>query len=172
MVDYVASKGANVTSEVVHEFRDHGLEGYQPFAWHFRITAQEYLDWPASYYTGALDKTDLGIVFGTSFQGINFTQLKKNFSTKTLPWYFLNRLDRKSYTHNKDFQAASFSGNVESRLGTDRKYTLKQDGNLLMENDDVFIPAQWLDGKNIIAYSANGYKNKTWTLPEDRKSVV
>src|SRR5690606_32399175 len=136
MFSYVASKGANMTSEFVHEFRDFGFQGYQHFAWHFRVTAQEYLDWPASYYCGGLDKTELGKLFGTSFH-LNMGDIKANFCTKTLPWYFLNRLERTGYQKNSDFQMATFSGGVESRLDKAGNYSLTQDGRTLITNGDV-----------------------------------
>ncbi|WP_262245169.1 fasciclin domain-containing protein [Parapedobacter soli] len=170
MFAYVASKGANVTSEFVHEFRDFGFQGYQHFAWHFRITAQEYLDWPASYYCGGLDKTELGRLFGTSFH-LNMGNIKANFCTKTLPWYFLNRLERLAYQKNSDFQTAIFSEGVESRLDKAGNYSLTQDGRALMINGDVFVPAQWINSQAIIAYSTAGYTSKTWELPDEWKGV-
>jgi len=170
MFKYIATKGADVTSEFVHEFRDHGFEGYQPFAWHFRITAQEYLDWPASYYTGALDKTDLGKLFGTSFH-LNGGAIKQNFYKNTAVWYFLNRFKRLSYEKNQAFQCVRFSEDVESRLTRSGDYTLKQKDALWVDKDDVFIPALWINERSIVAYSAEGYQNRTWRLPETWKGV-
>lgn len=169
---YFASKGVNVTSEFVRDFRDCAFEGYQPFAWHFRISAQEYLNWPASLYCGGWDKTDLGKIFGTSMHlPRNLDEFNHRFCTATLPWYFLNRLERISYSADDERQAAYFSDGVVSCLDKDGNYTLKQKDRLMVENDDVFVPALWAKEKTIIAYSRNGYKKKTWELPDDWSGV-
>lgn len=169
---YFASKGVNVTSEFVRDFRDCAFEGYQPFAWHFRISAQEYLDWPASLYCGGWDKTDLGKIFGTSMHmPRNLNEFNQRFCTATLPWYYLNRLERKSYYADDERQAAYFSGDVVSSLDKDGNYALKQGNRLMIENDDVFVPALWMKEKSIIAYSGKGYKKRTWELPDDWKAV-
>jgi len=170
---YFASKGVNVTSEFVRDFRDCAFEGYQPFAWHFRITAQEYLDWPASLYCGGWDKTDLGRIFGTSMnmpRNLN-EDFNRRFCTATLPWYYLNRLERKSYTATDTYQAAHFSNDVVSRLDKEGRYTLMQGNRLMIENENVFVPALWIEGKAIIAYSADGYQKRTWELPADWAGV-
>ena len=168
---YFASKGVNITSEFVRDFRDSAFEGYQPFAWHFRISAQEYLDWPASLYCGGLDKTDLGRVFGTSMQGARKSDFNHQFCTKTLPWFYLNRLERKSYTATETYQEAVFADNVVSKLEKNGRYTLMQGNRLMIENENVFVPAPWIEGKAIIAYSADGYTRKTWELPDDWANV-
>jgi len=169
---YFASKGVNVTSEFVRDFRDSAFEGYQPFAWHFRISAQEYLDWPASLYCGGWDKTDLGRIFGTSMHlPNNLNDFNRLFCTATLPWYYLNRLERKSYTATDTYQAAYFSENVVSKLEHNGRYTLMQGNRLMIENENVFVPALWIEGKAIIAYSTDGYNKKTWELPADWDKV-
>ena len=168
---YFASKGANITSEFVRDFRDSAFEGYQPLAWHFRISAQEYLDWPASYYCGGQDKTDLGRVFGTNIPVGNLNNFNRNFCAWTVPCYFLNRLERKSYTVTDTYQEARFANDVVSRLDNDGHYTLKQGDRLMMENENVFVPALWMEGKAIIAYSTDGYEEKTWDLPPDWSGV-
>jgi hypothetical protein len=34
-----------------------------------------------------------------------------------------------------------------------------------IDGDDVFMPVLWRDEPTMIAYSRNGYTNKTWKLP-------
>ena len=41
----------------------------------------------------------------------------------------------------------------------------------LVENTDVLIPALWMGAGRLLAYSKNGYANKSWTLPENWKDV-
>ena len=42
---------------------------------------------------------------------------------------------------------------------------------VLRENDDLWVPALWSEQKEIIAYSKDGYDNKTWRLPDAWKDV-
>ena len=37
---------------------------------------------------------------------------------------------------------------------------------MLREDDNLFVPALW-HKQEIIAYSRNGYENKSWQLPDD-----
>ena len=87
------------------------------------------------------------------------------FCTKTAVWYYLNRLERQYIVVNKSSKSVQFSNNVSTSI-SDGKFTLKQGDITLVENDDVFIPALWLQKPSIIAYSKNGVQNKSWTLPE------
>ena len=41
----------------------------------------------------------------------------------------------------------------------------------LVANTDVLIPALWIGNNHLLAYSKNGYVNKSWTLPEDWKKT-
>ena len=169
---YFSSKGVNVTSEFVHDFRDSAFEGYQPYAWTSRFSAQEYLDWPASLYCGGSDRTELGRIFcGTSNAGGSKPNFNRGFCLNTLPWYYVNRLERKSYTATDTWQSVTFSDHVVSKLEKNGRYTLMQDNRLMIENENVFVPALWIEGKAIIAYSTDGYNKRTWELPADWSGV-
>ena len=89
----------------------------------------------------------------------------KSFATRTLPWYFLNRHLRNKF--NGD--TALFSNNIEVTFSN--KTIIKQNGYILADGNDVFIPALWKSGLEIIAYSENGYKNRLWKLPEPWNQV-
>ncbi|MBK6283849.1 MAG: hypothetical protein IPF54_15435 [Draconibacterium sp.] len=71
---------------------------------------------------------------------------------------------------NEDNKMVQFSNNVSTSL-VNGNFMLKQGSVSLVENDDVFIPAVWIKKPSIIAYSKNGYQNKTWTLPESWGNV-
>ena len=42
---------------------------------------------------------------------------------------------------------------------------LAKDGIVLAENGDIFVPAVWLNDQSLVAFSENGYSNRTWTIP-------
>ena len=54
--------------------------------------------------------------------------------------------------------------------------TVKQGDTLLRQGNDVFFPVVWRqDGREIMAYSQDGYQNRTWKLPKgwsDVKAVM
>ncbi|MBN2775453.1 MAG: hypothetical protein JXR31_14455, partial [Prolixibacteraceae bacterium] len=89
----------------------------------------------------------------------NLPGVIKEFTTRTLPWYFLNRKLRVSFDGN----TARFTDNITTTYPG--KYTVKIGENFLQEGSDVFIPAVWKSHREIIAYSELGYKNRTWNLP-------
>ena len=37
--------------------------------------------------------------------------------------------------------------------------------NIIVENDNLLIPALWIGDHVMIAYSKKGYKNRLWELP-------
>ena len=63
-----------------------------------------------------------------------------------------------------------FSDGVESVLDNG-KLTITKGDFLLVEDGDIFVPALWMEGKAIVAYSENGYRSKTWQLPDSWKSA-
>ena len=83
------------------------------------------------------------------------------FATHTLPWYFLNRKLRMSFDGN----TATFTGDVTTSYPGKRVIKIGED--FVQNGDDVFVPAQWRPNKELIAYSAAGYTNRIWRLPED-----
>ena len=175
---YWNTKGVDVTSEGMRFLRISAFEGLQPASWWFSPSAEEYMAWPASYYCGGSTTDPSGLLFGKSMHGEDLirkdhetlTDFLKQFCTQTLPWYYLNRLDRQIYTDNKTYREVAFSEGVVSYLDEKDNY-IKQNGRVLLHNGDVFIPALWMDEKAIIAYSTKGYSDKKWQLPSEWKDV-
>ncbi|HVU83566.1 MAG TPA: endo-alpha-N-acetylgalactosaminidase family protein, partial [Puia sp.] len=174
---YWAAKGIDVTSETVDVLRASSFAGYQPMAWWFSGGLKNYLSWPAEFYCGGRDKSDWGKLFGTSMHGEAIvkndfkalTGFKEEFCLRTAVWYYLNRLKR-IYVIDGDIKVVQFSGNVRSTLSKDR-YKITQDSATLLENDDVLIPALWINERSLIAYSKAGYQNKELILPPGWESV-
>lgn len=109
---YWETKGVDVTSEFVSAYRLFSFEGFQPAAWHINLSAEQYMLWPASYYCGGVDSGEFGKLFGSSMHGEDIflkdpEQLDgflHQFCTRTLPWYYLNRLKRLEYNKNEAWQ--------------------------------------------------------------------
>ena len=175
---YWASKGIDVTSEGVDFLRATSFEGYQPMAWWYGGGLRYYLKWPASFYSGGQDNSDWGKLFGTSMHGEDIVRndyehlsgFKEAFCLKTVIWYYLNRLDRLYVVNTKDYKTVGFSSDVKTFL-SGGQYKLTNGARILAENDDIFMPALWINIKSIIAYSRYGYESKTWTLPGDWSGV-
>ncbi len=89
----------------------------------------------------------------------------KSFATRTLPWYFLNRLLRNSFNGDTAF----FSDNVITTYPG--KPVIRKDGELLQEGSDVFAPALWKTHPEIIAYSETGYHSREWKFPGSWNAV-
>jgi hypothetical protein len=87
------------------------------------------------------------------------------FCRTTLPWYYLSRLDRLKI----EGDAVLYSGGVIAKTEDGKKIIRKGDF-LLRENDDLFVPALW-NPKEIVAYSRQGYTDRSWRLPEEWTSV-
>ncbi|TXK74155.1 DUF1349 domain-containing protein [Paenibacillus sp. N3.4] len=167
IIRYWRSKGIDVTAEFDSNYRINPLIGLQPMAWHYGMNRE--MEIPASLYVGGdggnprFGETMLGQDIVAS-DPTNLSGFLEQFSTKTLPWYYLNRLNRIS----DNGSTVTFSNNVLSS----NPVSITQNGNTLRTNNDVFIPALWRSSKEIIAWSTNGYTNTAWTLPSDWSGVA
>jgi len=174
---YWKDRGVDVTSEMVYR-PDHFI-GLQPMAWNFQFTLREYMDIPASLFCGGTDSGEGGRLFGTSMTAEGrvredperMTGLLEDFCLQTLPWYYLNRHDRLRLLLTPEMSEATFSDGLVVRLYRDNRYLVEHRGRLLREGDDVCAPALWCRDKELIAFSADGYKRKTWKLPPDWQQV-
>ena len=178
ILKYWAVKGVDVTSEGATFLRSDSFDGYQPCAWWVDWPVKKYMEWPASYYTGGTERRPTGKLFGTSMHGedivkrdkIGLTGFKKEFCTSTVVWYYLNRLNREYLILNKNSMQAHFAESVVTKL-YDNNFTLRQKSNLMVENNDLLMPALWMPEDHMIAYSENGYELKAWSLPENFRNI-
>lgn len=53
-----------------------------------------------------------------------------------------------------------------STMWKDDYLHVSKNGNVLADRGDVFIPALWLGSGSVVAYSEDGYSERSWTLPE------
>ena len=173
---YWASKGVDVTSEGTNFLRLWSFEGLQPAAWWFSPSVEVYMKWPASYYCGGASNDATGLLFGKSMHGEDLIRkdpqqlsgFLRQFCIQTLPWYYLNRLQRVVYNQTNNYREVQFSDRVTTRL-EGREYTIRQESDTMLHNGDVFMPALWMTDPSIVAYSTDGYEHKKWRLPADWK---
>ena len=167
IIRYFRERGIDFTAEFDKSYRSDPLIGLQPFAWHVRFQTEEQLQIPASLYVGG-DGGDPR--FGTSMLGESIMKqdpgrlagFLRDFALNTLPWYFLNRLERLS----DEAGVVSFTEQVTSS-NIDNYRIIRQGDRLLRDGDDVLFPALWNEeAAEWIAYSKQGYKGKEWKLPD------
>jgi hypothetical protein len=83
-----------------------------------------------------------------------------------LPYYILSQYDRLAMVDDVLY----YSGGIVA--GTfDGTNQIKKGDYILVEDDDVFVETIWRE-KEIIAYSKNGYHQKTWKMPSDWQGIT
>jgi hypothetical protein len=184
---YFRDRNMDVTSEFAGDFRLDPLVGLQPMAWWFVETPREYLARPASLYTGGVgasrddhSKISLGgQLFGSSMHGEeiigkdprNLPDFLRQFCLQTVPWYFLNRHKRLRIEMTAEASTAYFAGDIQSRVDPGGRIEITDHGRRLRDGDDILMPAGWLSGRALIAYSADGFQAKKWALPAEWRDV-
>lgn len=95
-----------------------------------------------------------------------FDRFKETFCLSYAQWYFLNCFDRELLLKggNGSFKAV-FADNVCSVL-KDGVITIWKDDAILADGGDELLPAMWLDGKVMVAFSRDGYNSREWKLPK------
>ena len=181
---YWRDKGVDVTSENVYDGRyGEGCIGLQPMAWHINpihggwkyslenpeIKEEMWMEIPASLCCGGVDEIDLstGGLFGSSMYGetiVDVSDFIKPFCLQTLPWYFVNRFERLRLLKDGQVKTLYLSYGVVSRVENGYR-TIRHGNRLLVDGEDVFVPALWRSGREIIAYSSRGYRRRKWELP-------
>lgn len=174
---YWRAKGFDVTGEGI--FWAHppgeGFTGLQPMSWWYPDDAAYQLGTPEMLSArGRTSRKDDGdFRFGSSMQGEEiFLKDKDNlpgfmaqFCRTTLPWYYLSRLSRVGMAGDTLFYSEGVRAGVENGHRIIRKGSF-----ILRDNDDFFVPALW-QGKQIMAYSENGYEKRRWLLPAEWKGI-
>jgi len=177
IIKYFDSKGIDVTTEGVPQGKLLGIfDGYQTMGWWFK-GEDLYLKYTANQICGGCDHySDWGKLFGTNLNAEQifmkghgsdtFAEFKMKFCTMTLIFNYLNRFDRLYRVEGENYKAVQFSNGVHTELFNGR-FILRKGKTILVEDNDVCIPAQWLgENKNLILYSEKGYKKRTWKLPD------
>jgi len=171
---YWRDRGFDVTGEGTgwaHPPGEHFI-GLQAMSWWYSWNPMEIPE-----CLGARGRTERGgdgdFRFGSSMHGEEIWQRDKEtmpgflgmFCRTTLPWSYLSRLERVKFEH----EALFYSDGVVARKESGKRIIRKGDF-VLRADDDLFVPAQW-NKKEIIAYSKQGYTNKSWQLPDDWRKI-
>ncbi len=184
---YWRDQGVDVTSEFMFRMRaGEGFIGLQPMAWVLNyagnvwespeVCEQAWMDIPASLYCGGLDKLELatGQLFGTSMMGEDLADaddFREPFCLQTLPWYYLNRHERRRLVHEAGgTRTLELSDGLVSEFRAGRR-TLRHRGRVLVDGADVCVPALWRPHRELIAFSRDGYAARAWDLPPDWAGV-
>ena len=171
---YWRDRGIDVTGEGTgwaHPPGEHFV-GLQPMSWWYSWNPMEIPE-----CLGARGRTDRDgdgdFRFGSSMHGEEIWKRDKEnmpgflgmFCRTTLPWYYLGRLERQKFENDALYYSDGVVAHVESG-----KRIIRKGDFVLREDDDLFVPALW-HSHEIIAYSAKGYENKNWRLPENWRGV-
>jgi hypothetical protein len=185
---YFRDHNIDVTGEFKGDYRTDwpSLVGLQPMSWWFSESVDEYMQRPASLITGGEGVDDLhrkislgGKLFGSSMHGEdevthdpqNLSGFLGEFCLHTVPWYYLNKHERLSVQIAPEMSTASFAGDVTSRVSATGRISITEHGRLLRDGEDILMPASWRTDRSLIAYSADGYKERSWELPLDWKTL-
>jgi hypothetical protein len=174
---YWRDRGFDVTGEGI--FWAHpageGFTGLQAMSWWYPGDSGYQMQVPECLM--ARGRTDRGgdgdFRFGSSMHGEEIWQRDKDnmpgflgmFCRTTLPWYYLSRLERTRFENGVLYYSDGVVAGTETGKNIIRKGEF-----VLRENDDLFVPALWNE-KEIIAYSREGYEDKSWQLPADWRGV-
>ncbi len=184
---YWRKQGIDITTE----YFDFELIGRLPMVYHLNLSEESRIKYPASVICGGGDGCnqrrakspsgwahlpEAGCLYeeawGVSIDhdlggGRNATRgIVGKLCTRTLPWYFLNRHKALSYEDGADVYRVTFEGGVESAVRkADRHLTIRDNGRVLVDGGDLFMPALWTKAGEWFVYSKAG-GTRAWPLPE------
>jgi len=146
--------------------------------WTSNMTMQECIDIPPSLYSGHLNDKALMPVFYGTMHGEDIWMkygkdpaawgpvFIKEFCTYHVPYVYLNRYQRMSYTENPNAEyekkyTVYFSDGVITRA---EDTSITKNGIVLKQGNDVILPLTE-DNRIFVAYSENGKSGK-WNVPD------
>ena len=187
---YWRDRGVDITVETWHNLgqRVDPMFGLIPAVWWNDMTKDELATLHPSFatgsrifpgwdyydtYPGPQEIQDLVFLFGENVHGedivstsTDFEEFKYRFCISTLPYVYYNTHEVVSFDQNAGI--VTYSGGIvadaSSRLVT-------ENGRVIRQGNDIFMPAAWKSIREIIAYSKDGYSNREWILPSDWNDV-
>ena len=197
MIEYVKSKGIDITSEFTYKEsdtlpnkpifglpRDHfksspmDTVGIIPMSWWcYRMTDKELLETsPKIYCQGTFREKTLNNIFYGNMHGEDIVK-KDNadwlndiiyaFATYQVPGHYLNSLKRVAIKGQGNTKFCEFSDGVVS-YAKGRKIT--ENGKIIKDGDTLFLPFVH-EKSTYIAYSKNG-DCRDWSVFEDDKTMA
>lgn len=146
--------------------------------WTSQVSMKECIEIPPSVYSGHLnDKAQMPVFYGTMHgedvwmkhgpDAENWAPaFIKEFITYHVPYVYLNRYKRLSYTENPDAEyekkyTVNFADGVVSKA---EDLSISKNRIILKKGNDVILPLTE-DNKTFVAYSENG-KDGEWNVPD------
>lgn len=174
MIDYCNQKGVDITSEFIYREHNNGFRahfgksdtiGKIPAFWWTVLSRKDVLKYPAKVLAGgmlnkslAMDKSIEWLIYG-NMQGEDLFvkenwegEFAKQFATMNLPYFFLNKFERKKIVGFFKNRCLIHSHGVTSSI-LDK--TIIKDKQILKFRDEVFLPLNWLE-KTYLLYTAEG----------------
>jgi len=191
---YWRSRGVDVTTESFqHEFA-----GLVPMVYHLNLDEASRLKYPTHMICGGGDGWNVrryrtaesakefgwsamapegGCLYDKAWGLSTDLDLKPplkgfvaDFALKVVPWHFLNRRRPIEHVHTREEYRVHFSDDVRTTVDTHTGVLrLTQEDRLLLEGNDLCLPAAWTDGW-LFAYSSGG-KRREWALPTEWAEV-
>ena len=179
IVAYMDAKGIDITCEGTVNDIGTGVtprEGWFPAYWGYSDLLTHLLALNAQQATGPNCSLE---ILGTNanaetifYNGLpreaQFEWFKKDFCKKSTVYLYLNNFARRQMLYDpgdsNGRNIAVFEKGVRTFYDNGVMH-LAKDGNELVNGGDVFIPAVWIDDQSVVAYSENGYVDRTWSLP-------
>ena len=179
IVGYLDAKGIDVTCEGTVNDIGTGVtprEGWFPAYWGYSDLLTHILALNAQQATGPNCSLE---IIGTNanaetifYNGLpreqQFEWWKKDFCKKSTVYLYLNTFGRIEMQYDpaasNDRNIAVFEKGVRTFYDNGVMH-LAKDGNELVCGGDVFIPAIWLGDEAAVAFSENGYTDRSWTIP-------
>ena len=181
-MDYIAALTAN-------HVENSGLVGLMAYAWHLAQREDRWFARPASLLAGGghphlenafivEEGSDvIAFLYGCSMQGEDIildgcrkgtdwqSEFLCRFYTTTAMYVSLNQFKNVEVMRT-DGMVLKKEGNVVAQYHSNpEKRTIKKDGILIRQDNDVFVPVTWMkDSLAVAAYSEKGYSNRTWTF--------
>ncbi len=174
IITYLDQKGIDMTNEGPDgiDGPDDPFLGYHTMVFHY--PTHYYFKYLPSQVWGGDNYSEWGRVFGncTNVEPIfkenlhNYERLKAEFCNRSLICDYLSYFNRLYALEGENYHAVQYEKKLKAELkGNDLFIT--QNGCTLVEGNDILIPARWMEGKNLVAYSQDGYEEKTWRLTKD-----
>ena len=176
IVKYMDAKGIDVTIEGVGEgdYASKAFDGYMPMYWHYGNWEHQLSLKPSQAtgcnWTGSLRCFGYNVNGETAFRenrpisaGLDY--FKGAFCKSTLISHYLNSFGRIAIIENPDDESIGLLEDGVRTMYKDDYVNVSKDGVILADRGDIFIPALWIGDDAIIAYSENGYSERTWTIP-------
>lgn len=179
MIAYFKDKGIDVTTEFIYREKNSGMKSHYGKSdtigifdayWNPIFTSRDVMRYSVEEVAGGricnslmLDKSLHYLVYG-NMQGENLfkesddwhDKFIKEFITYTLPYYFLNRNGKSHIKGIGVFRRLYYDNDIVASV---RGRKITEQGRVLKENNDLCLPALWLDGAYYGYSETGGVKN-------------